>query len=198
MNSASQWVQILSLFSPTSFYIHTKRISQVFVLDGKEPIIISVQSHVYIDDVLSISSTEFENYLCQMFYVELEIKDITSAPYLYLELSIRGNCQLHTSIYDKRDDFNLHTTNFPFLSSNIPCRQPMAFLSLSVYDTPGLGPRMNDLRPDEFPVSYSNGPLVTRLQSSFKKFYCRYGDLIQQFEVSISRMFNDILTLDQL
>ena len=28
--------------------------------------------------------------------------------------------QLHTSIYDKRDDFNFHITNFPFLSSNIP------------------------------------------------------------------------------
>ena len=28
--------------------------------------------------------------------------------------------QLHTSIYDKRDDFIFHITNFPFLSSNIP------------------------------------------------------------------------------
>ena len=29
------------------------------------------------------------------------------------------------------------------------------------------------------------------------KFYGRYGDLIQQYEVSLSRMLNDILTLDQ-
>ena len=28
--------------------------------------------------------------------------------------------QLHTSIYDKRDDFNFHITNFPFPSRNIP------------------------------------------------------------------------------
>ena len=33
--------------------------------------------------------------------------------------------------------------------------------------------------------------------SSFRKFYGRYGDLIQQYEVSLSRMVNDILTLDQ-
>ena len=41
------------------------------------------------------------------------------------------------------------------------------------------------------------GYLVERLKSSFRKFYGRYGDLVQQYEVSLSRMFNDILTLDQ-
>ena len=54
----------------------------------------------------------------------IEIKDttesMTSASYLDLLLSIGRDGQLHTSIYDKRDDFNFHITNFPFLSSNIP------------------------------------------------------------------------------
>ena len=59
-----------------------------------------------------------------MYPAELEIKDTTesntSASYLDLLLSIESDGQLHTSLYDKRDDFNFHTTNFPFLSSNIP------------------------------------------------------------------------------
>ena len=38
---------------------------------------------------------------------------------------------------------------------------------------------------------------VERLKSSFRKFYGRYGNLIQQYEVSLSRMLNDILTLDK-
>ena len=42
------------------------------------------------------------------------------------------------------------------------------------------------------------GYLVERLKSSFREFYGRYGDLIQQYEVSLSRMLNDILTLDKL
>ena len=78
----------------------------------------------YIDDVLSIKFPEFENYLGQMYPVELEIKDTTEsntfASYLDLLLSIGRDGQLHTSIYDKRDDFNFHILNFPFLSSNIP------------------------------------------------------------------------------
>ena len=59
-----------------------------------------------------------------MYPVELEIKDTTesttSASYLDLLLSIGRDGQLHTSIYDKRDDFNFHITNDPFLSSIIP------------------------------------------------------------------------------
>ena len=41
------------------------------------------------------------------------------------------------------------------------------------------------------------GYLVERLKSSFRKFYGRYRDLIQQYGVTLSRMLNDILTLDQ-
>ena len=65
-----------------------------------------------------------------MYPAELEIKDTTesttSASYLDLLLSIGRDDLPNTSIYDKRDDFNFHITNFPFLSSNIP--------SLPAYD----------------------------------------------------------------
>ena len=78
----------------------------------------------YIDDVLSINNPDFANYLGQMYSAELEIKDTTesntSASYLDLLLSIESDGQLRTSLYDKRDDFYFHITNFPFLSSNIP------------------------------------------------------------------------------
>ena len=59
-----------------------------------------------------------------MYLVELELKATTesntSAYYLDLLPSIERDGQLHISIYDKRDDFNFHITNLPFLSSNIP------------------------------------------------------------------------------
>ena len=78
----------------------------------------------YTDEVLSIIYQEFENYLCQMYPAEFEIKDTTesttSVSYLDLLLSIRRDGKLHSSIYDKRDDYNFHITNFPFLSNNIP------------------------------------------------------------------------------
>ena len=67
---------------------------------------------------------DFENYLGQMYPAELEIKDTTesyaSATYFDLLLLIGWDGQLCTTFYDKRDDFNFHITNYPFLGSNIP------------------------------------------------------------------------------
>ena len=116
----------------------------------------------YIDDVLSINNPEFENNLGQMYPAELEIKDTTesttSASYLDLLLSIGRDGQLHTSIYDKRDDFNFHITNFPFLSSNIPSSPAYGVFISQLIRYAGLAPRMNVLfwGPGDFPVSYSN------------------------------------------
>ena len=97
-----------------------------------------------------------------MYPPEIEIKDTTesdtSASYLDLLLSIGRDGQLHTSIYDKRDDFNFHITNFPYLSSNIPSSPAYGvFLSHNSSDTSGLAPLMNVLfwgRCD-FPISFS-------------------------------------------
>ena len=66
-----------------------------------------------------------------------------------------------------------------------------------LYDTPGLAPRMNVLFWDQAKLR-KQGYLAERLKSSFRKFYGRYGDLIQQYEVFLSRMLNDILILDNL
>ena len=115
-------------------------------------------THRTINDVLSINSPEFANYLDQMYPVEIEIKDTigstTSASYLDILLSIgRGGGQLHTSIYDKCDDFNFYITNFPFLSFT-----PMVSLSQSLYYMPGLATRMNVLLwgRHDFKISFSN------------------------------------------
>ena len=173
----------------------------VFTLNGKETFSIT---YSYIDDVLSINNPEFENYLGQMYPAELEIKDttesITSASYLDLLLSIGRDGQLHTSIYDKRDDFNFHITNFPFLSSNIPSSPAYGvFISQLIrYSRACSSYEYFILRARRLSSKLlKQGYLVERLKSSFRKFYGRYGDLIQQYEVSLSRMLNDILILDQ-
>ena len=157
-----------------------------------------------IDDVLSINNPEFENYLGQMYPAELEIKDTTesttSASYLDLLLSIERDSQLHTSIYDKRDDFNFHITNFPFLSSNIPSSPAYGvFISQLIrYSRACSSYECFILRARRLSSKLlKQGYLAERLKSSFRKFYGRYGDLIQQYEVSLSRMLNDILILDQ-
>ena len=140
-----------------------------------------------------------------MHPAELEIKDtkesITSAPYQDLILSMGKDGQLYTSIYDKRGDFNFHITKFTFSSSNISSSSAYGiFISQLIWYARACSPyKCLILR-----VGWLSGKLIKQgclvecLKSSFRKFYCRYRDLIQQYEVSLSRMLNDILTLDQL
>ena len=124
----------------------------------------------------------------------------TSASYLDLLLSIGRDGQLHTSIYDKRDDFNFHITNFPFLSSNIPSSPAYGvFISQLIrYARACSSYECFILRARRLSSKLlKQGYLVERLKSSFRKFYGRYGDLVEQYGVTLSRMLNDILTLDQ-
>ena len=140
-----------------------------------------------------------------MYPVELEIKDTTesstSASYLDLLLSIGRDGQLHTSIYDKRDDFNFHITNFPFLSSNIPTSPAYGvFISQLIrYARACSSYGCFILRATRLSNKLlEQGYVKERLKSSFRKFYGRYGDLIQQYEVSLTRMLNDILWPDHI
>ena len=81
-----------------------------------------------------------------MYPTELEIKDMTesntSASYLDLLLLIGRDGQLHIFLYDKRDNFNFHITNFPFLS-NIQSLLAYGIFILQVIGMPGLAPLMN-------------------------------------------------------
>ena len=165
-----------------------------FALNGKETASISVQSHLQVhDDVLSINNPEFKNYLGQMYPVEFEINDttesITSASYLDLLLLIGRDGQLHTSIYDKQDDFNFHITNVLFLSSNIPFSPAYGvFISQRIqYVQAGSLYECFILRARRLSSKVlKQGYLMERLKLSFRKLHGRYGDLIQQYEVSLS------------
>jgi hypothetical protein len=78
----------------------------------------------YIDDVLSITSNQFHASVDSIYPSELTIKDTTksstSASYLDVLLELDTNCNITTRLYDKQDDFNFSTVNFPYLCSNIP------------------------------------------------------------------------------
>ena len=159
----------------------------------------------YIDDVLSINNPDFENYLGQMYPPELEIKDTTesntSASYLDLLLSIGRDGKLRTSLYDKRDDFNFHITNFPFLSSNIPSSPAYGvFISQLIrYARACSSYECFILRAMRLSNKLlGQGYVKERLKSSLRKLYGRYGDLTKQYEVPLSRMLHDILDDDHI
>ena len=141
-----------------------------------------------------------------MYPAELQIKDTTesntSASYLDLLLSIESDGQLCTSLYVKRDDFNFHITNFPFLSSSIPSSPAhCVFISQLIrYARVCSSCECFILRAPRLSSIKLLGQVyvMERLKSSLRKFYGRYGDLIKDYEVSLSQMLHDILGHDHI
>ena len=191
------------LLADIFLYSYEAEFIQSLLSTGKKKIASQFNfTYRYIDDVLSINNSDFENYLGQIYPAELEIKDTTgsntSASYLDLLLSTESDGQLRTSLYDKRDDFNFHITNFPFLRSNIPSSPAYGvFISQLIwYARDCFSYECFILRAARLSFKLlRQGYVMERLKSSLRKFYGRYGDLIKHYEVSLSQMLHDILGL---
>ena len=88
------------------------------------------------------------------------------------DLSIGRDGQLHTSIYDKRDDFNFHITNFPFLSSNVPPSPAYGvFISQLIHSYECFILRVTRLSDKLLEQGY----VKERLKSALKKFWSIRG-----------------------
>ena len=71
----------------------------------------------YLDDILNINNVYFDNMVSQVYPPEHQLNKAntsdTEAAFLDLHLSI-SNDIVSTKIYDKRDDFDFESVNFPF------------------------------------------------------------------------------------
>ena len=75
-------------------------------------------------NILSLNSDSyFDKYRGEIYPIFLKLnkenEDSKSATFLDLGIKV-GNRQFHTTLYDKRDDFDFEIVNFPNLSGNIP------------------------------------------------------------------------------
>ena len=79
----------------------------------------------YIDDLLTLNNPNFEQEISNIYPPQLELKRTTETDsrlsYLDLELNIVEK-KFSTAVFDKRDGFNFHIVNFPYMDSNIPSK----------------------------------------------------------------------------
>ena len=77
----------------------------------------------YVDDILNINNTYFDNMVSQIYPSELQFNKAntfdTEAAFLDLHLSI-SNDIVSTKIYDRRDDFDFEIVSFQFLDGDVP------------------------------------------------------------------------------
>ena len=70
----------------------------------------------YLDDIFTIDNHEFEKNIPDIYPTELQLNkaNISDEETSFLDLNIKVNgSDVHTSFYDKRDDFKFPIVNFP-------------------------------------------------------------------------------------
>ena len=77
----------------------------------------------YLDDIFTIDNPEFEKYIPDIYLAELQLNKANTSDketsFLDFNIQVIGS-DIHTSVYDKRDDFGFPIVNFPWLSSHVP------------------------------------------------------------------------------
>ena len=79
---------------------------------------LTLHPDIHLDDILNINIVYFDNMVSQIYPSEIQLNKAntseTDAAFLDLHFSI-SNDIVSTKIYDKRNDFDFETVNFPFL-----------------------------------------------------------------------------------
>ena len=152
----------------------------------------------YIDDVISFNNSEFNNYLSMIYPPELEIKETTesnsSTSYLDIFLKYDTNGHLSTRLYDKRDDFNFTIINFPYLDSNIPLSPSYGVYISQLIRYARACNSYRDFVERHSQLScklVNQGYSRRRLVSTFKRFFGRYHELIDDYGISLRQMITD-------
>ena len=72
----------------------------------------------YLDDIFTIDNPKFEKYIPDIYPAELQQNKANTSDketsFLELNIKVIGS-DIHTSVYDKRDDFGFPIVNFPWL-----------------------------------------------------------------------------------
>ena len=138
------------------------------------------------------------DYLKEIYPSQLTVEKANKSDHLenYLDLTfmIESGGKLSTMLYDKRDDFDFHIVNFPFLSSNISSGPSNGVYILQLIRYARCCSHYSDFRyHHKSPADrlLSHGSISCGLRSLFKKFHGRYQDLIEKYHRSIMEMVND-------
>ena len=121
-----QWEQIVLHYLLTfSFNSYENEVSDNMIRSGHRRLARSSNlCYRYIDDLIVFNNKKFLDYLKEIYPSQLTVEKANKSDHLadYLDLTfiIDSGGKLSTRLYDKRDDFDFHIVNFPYLSSNVP------------------------------------------------------------------------------
>ena len=150
----------------------------------------------YLDDLLNIDNTYFDDLISQIYLPELQLNKAnssdTEAAFLDLHLSIVDGF-VSCKIYDKRDDFDFEIVNFPSLDGDVPRAasygELIRFARVSSHVT-----YFNTRNKLLTAKRLNQGYRYHKLRKAFSKFYRCHSVLVSKFNVGLKSLLQQGLS----
>ena len=140
----------------------------------------------YLDDIFTIDNPEYEKYIPDIYPAELPLnKANTSDKETSLfDLNIKVIGDIHTSVYDKRDDFGFPIVNFLWLRGDVPRRPSYGIYILQLVRFARCCTSVFDFHSKNLQITsklLTQGYRYHKLRKTFGKFFISYSQLLSKF-----------------
>ena len=141
----------------------------------------------YLDDIFTIDNPEFEKYIPDIYPAELQLNKANTSDketsFLDFNIKVIGS-DIHTSVYDKRDDFRFPIVNFPWLSGDVPRLPSYGIYISQLVRFARCCTSVLDFHSKNLQITsklITQGYRYHKLRKTFGKFFRSYSELLSKF-----------------
>ena len=149
----------------------------------------------YLDDLLNIDNTYFDQMVDRIYPTELQLNRSNSSDTetsFFLDLNLcTSNGTVSIKIYDKRDDFDFDIVNFPFLDGDVPRRTSYGVYLSHLIRFTRASSNLSDFNCSSKALAAKlprQGYRCFKLRKAFSKFYRRHSALVEKYSVSLKTL----------
>ena len=141
----------------------------------------------YLDDIFTIDNPEFEKHISDIYPAELQLNKANTSDketsFLDLNIKVIGS-DIHTSVYDKRNDFRFPIVNFPWLSGDVPRLPSYGIYISQLVRFARCCTSVLDFHCKNLQITsklLTQGYRYHKLWKTFGKFFRSYSELLSKF-----------------
>ena len=141
----------------------------------------------YLDDIFTIDNLEFDKHTPDIYPAELQLNKANTSDkatsFLDLNIKVVGS-DIHTSVYDKCDDFGFPIVNFPWLSGDVPRLPSYGIYISQLVRFARCCTSVLDFHSKNLQITsklLTQGYRYHKLRKTFGKFFRSYSELLSKF-----------------
>ena len=142
----------------------------------------------YLDDISTIDNPEFKKHIPDIYPTGLQLNKTNTSDketsFLYiLNIKVIGS-DVHTSVYDKRDDFEFPIVNYPWLSGDVLRLSSYGVYISQLVRSARCCTSVSDIYSKNLQITsklLTHGHRYHKLRKTLRKFFRSYSDVLSKW-----------------